>query len=361
MAEDVGDKTEPPTPRRRSQARDSGQVAKSQDLSAAVLLLAALLSLSLFGGALWQTLMLAMRQALGGDGPPAIDTALTFGSTMFSEVAKGIAPLFIVLMIVGLIVLYSQVGWLLTLKPLTPKLNKLNPINGFKRIFSPHTLVQLAQNVAKLVLVGLVAWLSVRAIITKIMLTHLVDFAVTFAMAADLVFYVGLRLAVLLVLLAFLDYFYQRHRHEKQLKMTKDEVKEEMKRMEGDPVVKRRRREVQLRLAFERLKSAVPQADVVVTNPTHYAVAIRYAPDEMAAPKVIAKGADYMARRIRELAVAAGVPIVQKAELARMLYADVEVGTEIPERFYRVVAEIRAYVYDLSGRQARYAGAAAGR
>lgn len=353
MADDVGDKTEPPTPRRRTEARSSGQVAKSQDLSASVLLFVSLMGLKLFGGNLWDALQVAMGGALGSDGPPSIDTTLTFSSRMLGEVVKAVLPFFIALLIAGYAVLYAQVGWLITFQPLKPKFSKLNPLNGAKRIFSTNTVIQLFQNVAKLGLVGLVAWLSVRTIIDKIAVTHTVDFAVTLFMACSLVFHVGIRLAITLLVLAILDYFYQRYRHEKQLKMTKEEVKEEAKRMEGDPMIKKRRREVQLRLAMERLKSSVPKADVVVTNPTHYAVALRYAPDEMAAPEVIAKGVDHMARRIRELAVAAAVPIVQKPELARMLYADVEVGHQIPERLYRAVAEILAYVYELSGRHAQ--------
>ena len=358
MPEDVGERTEPATPRRRTEARDSGQVAKSQDLSAAVLLTAALITLYFFGAGIWNTLVRAARQALGGDGGTALDAALALSAATAVEVGKGIAPFFIMIVVVALVVLYAQVGWLVTFKPLQPKLDKLNPLNGLRRLFSPNTLFQLGLNLAKLLLVSFVAWLAIRTVINQLLLAHTVEFAATFAMACHLVFHVGIRLIIVLLLLAFIDYAYQRHRHEKQLRMTKQEVKEEMKRMEGDPVIKRRRREVQLRLAMERLKSTVPEADVVVTNPTHYAVALRYAAEEMIAPKMIAKGVDHMARRIRELAVAAGVPIVQKPELARRLYADVEVGREIPERFYRAVAEVLAYVYEISGR--RSGGAAAG-
>jgi len=351
MADEFGEKTEPPTPRRRSEARGQGQVAKSQDLNAAVLLLVSLIALALFGPKLWQTLVQVVRRGLGSDGSPSLDAALVAGAESFVESAKAVAPIFLLIVLAAFVVLYAQVGWLITFKPLMPNLNKLNPINGLKRLFSAFTLVQLAQNILKLALVGLAAWLSIKGIVHQILLAHVVEFADTFGLAADLVFHVGIRLAVVLLLLSFLDYAYQRHRHEKQLKMTKEEVKEEMKRMEGDPVIKRRRREVQLKLALERIRSAVPKADVVVTNPTHYAVALQYVAEEMAAPKVIAKGVDYMAQQIRELAVAAGVPIVQKPELARALYRDVDVGFEIPERFYRAVAEVLAYVYELSGKR----------
>jgi flagellar biosynthetic protein FlhB len=172
-------------------------------------------------------------------------------------------------------------------------------------------------------------------------------------LAGHLAFRLGIVLGVVLLILALFDYAYQRYRHERDLRMTKEEVKDEMRSMEGDPVVKRRRREAQMQLATQRMRQAVPQADVVVTNPTHVAVAIRYDPETMAAPKVTAKGADHLALRIRQIAAAAGVPILERPPLARMLYQDVDVGREIPERFYQAVAEILAYVYELTGRNMR--------
>ncbi len=351
MADHAGDKTEPPTPRRRSEARSSGQVAKSQELNAAVLLLTAMITLSLFGWDIWHTMIRITRQSLGGEESVTSENVLNLAARSLLEASKSVAPLFIIIFIVGVAVVFAQVGFLFTLKPMTPKLDKLNPLNGFKRLASAHTVVQLFQNLAKLALISLVVWLSVRAVIDEVMLAHTVDFAVTFALAAGILFRVGMHLVIVLLLLAFIDYAYQRYRHEKQLKMTKEEVKEEMKRMDGDPVIKRRRREAQLRLAAQRLKSTVPTADVVVTNPTHYAVALQYKPDEMEAPKVVAKGVDFLAQRIRELAMEHGIPIIQKPALARRLYEGVEVGHSIPERFYRAVAEILAYVYELGGRR----------
>ncbi len=351
MADDAGDKTETPTPRRRTEARQRGQIARSQELNAAVLLLGGLIALALFGRHIWESLLFVMRSTLEANEYPSIDAALVVGGQSLVQMAKVIGPLFATFMLLAFGVLYAQVGFLITWEPLTPNLNKLNPINGLKRLFSPHSLVQLAQNVLKLTLIMLLVWLTVRGMINKMLLALTLDFAVVLPFGAELVFDLGLRLALLLFLLAIIDYVYQRYRHEKQLKMTKEEVKEEMKRMEGDPVVKRRRREVQLRLAAQRIQSAVPDADVVVTNPTHYAIAIRYQAETMAAPKVIAKGRDYLAQRIREAAAAAGVPIVEKPALARMLYTEVEVGYEIPEKFYRVIAEVLAYVYELNGRR----------
>lgn len=350
MADEHGDKTEAPTPRRRNEARQSGQIARSQDLNAAVGLLASVVALMWFGHGIWTTMLAVTRRAIeGGDGE-GIDAALIMSAESFVASFKSIVPLMAFLLFVGLVVSLSQVGLLFTWKPLSPKLDKLNPISGFRRVFSAHSLVHLAQNILKLGVVCGAAWLSIRPILNEVLLAHTVDFVLTLPLAGELVTHVALRLAAALIVLAILDYIYQRVRHERQLKMTKEEVKEEMRRMEGDPVVKRRRREVQLRLAAQRIKSAVPKADVVVTNPTHYAVALRYEVNEMIAPKVVAKGSDFLAQRIREIAIVSGVPVVQKPDLARRLYADVAVGAEIPERFYRAVAEILAYVYELGGR-----------
>lgn len=351
MAEDAGDKTEAPTPRRRSEARSRGQIAKSQELASAVLLLTSLIGLDLLGGRIWRALLAIMYRALAVEGPPRMDETLVFASQAVAEAGKALAPFLIVLVLAALLVMYAQVGFLFTWETLKPSLGKLNPINGFKRLFSAHSLVQLAQNVFKLALIALVAWISVRSVVKKILLAHTLDFTQVLALGTSIVFYVGIRLAIVLLLLAIIDYIYQRYRQEKQLKMTKEEVKEEMRRMEGDPMIKRRRREVQLRLAAERLKSVVPKADVVVTNPTHYAAALRYDPETMASPTLVAKGVDFLALRIREIAAASGIPIVEKPELARMLYADVEVGREIPERLFRAVAEILAYVYELGARR----------
>ena len=209
----------------------------------------------------------------------------------------------------------------------------------------------LGQNLLKLAAVALTAWLAVKGIMSRVVMAHMVDHVEVLGLGADVVFHVGVRVAIVILLLAFLDFAYQRYRHEKQLKMTKQEVKEEMKRMDGDPVMKRRRREVQQQLAVQRIRNAVPKADVVVTNPTHFAVAIRYESKDMAAPKVVAKGADFLAQHIREIASTFSIPIVERPELARMLYRNVEVGQEVPERFYRAVAEVLAYVYELGRRR----------
>jgi flagellar biosynthetic protein FlhB len=351
MPGDVGDKTEPPTPRRRSEARNEGQVARSQDLTAAVMLLAAFIALDLLGSRLWMRLVEFTRTALNPAGRvDALDMA-PFAASGAVEVLKWIVPFMLIVALAGAATVLAQVGWLFTTKPLMPSLNKLNPINGFKRIFSMRSLMTAVINMGKLaVVVGVVYMtfaVSAGQIIHALSLGHL-DL---FRMGAHLSVGLGFKLSAVLIVLALLDYAFQKYRQERDMRMTKDEVKDEMRSMEGDPVVRRRRREVQLQLAVQRLKKDVPTADVVVTNPTHLALAIRYDADTMPAPRVVAKGADHMALRIRQIAIEWGIPIVERKTLARSMYDAVEVGEYVPERFYRAIAEILAYVYELSGRR----------
>lgn len=349
MPEDVGDRTEPPTPRRRQEARSKGEVARSQDLSAATLLLASIITLSLLGPGLWTWMLSIMQTSLntahGARGEiPALASGIA--GEMFTRIGLFMA----ILIAVILATLYSQVGWLITGHPLKPDLNRLNPIKGVQRMFSARSAVMLVINLAKLAVVSGVTYLTVRQYINEIIFAFAVHHTVLVRLAGHLAFRLGINLAVLLLVLAVFDFIYQRYRREKDLRMTKEEIKEEMRRMEGDPVMKRRRREVQRQLAFRRLQQDVPQADVVVTNPTHYAIAIKYDAEEMPAPKVVAKGADLMAQRIREIAADVGIPIVERPSLVRLMYQHVKVGDTIPEQFYQAIAEILAYIYELSGK-----------
>jgi len=243
----------------------------------------------------------------------------------------------------------GQVGLLFTVRPITPSLDKLNPLNGLKRMFSARSLVQLVMGLAKMTVLTAVAYWTLKSRLGRLAGASLLPYEAMAQITIDFLFTLGIRLTTCL-LLAIIDWIYQRLKHEKELRMTKQEVREELKRMDGDPHVKRRRREVQMQLALQRIRSAVPKADVVVTNPTSFAVAIQYDARTMSAPKVTAKGADLLAQRIRELAILHGVPIVERPPLARALYRSVEIGQEIPAAFYRAVAEVLAYVYELAGR-----------
>ncbi len=309
------------------------------------------LALELLGPQLWFRLVAMTRSALGDEAALDGTDLAQFAMTGSIEMLKVILPIMLLVVLAGIGSLFLQVGWLLTWQPVKPSLDRLNPVSGAKRLFSARSAMLAATNFAKLLLVAAVAYMTLSAAGAEIVHAFLLGGSDVFALAATLVSRLAFRLSAVLLILALLDYAYQRYRHERDLRMTKEEVKDEMRSMEGDPVIKRRRREVQMRLAMQRLKKDMAQADVVVTNPTHLAIALQYDPAVMSAPKVIAKGADYMALRIRRLAIEYGVPVVERKALARMMYDAVEVGQAIPERFYQAIAEILAYVYELTGRR----------
>jgi len=352
MAGYADDKTEPPTPRRREEARRRGQVARSQDLTASVLLLAGFLALALLGPGLWQTLLTVTRAGLTGDSVVRLDDLLPFTGAVATESLRWLVPFLLILVVATLAALLIQVGLLFTTQPLIPRLSKISPLKGLQRLFSIRSVMLGTVNIGKLMVVALVACLSLYGSASAIIHAVIFGHHEVFTLGAALMFQLGIRLSVALLILALLDFAWQRYRHERDLRMTKEEVKDELRSMEGDPHVRRRRREIQLRLAMQRLRRDVPKADVVVTNPTHVAVAIGYDAEAMVAPKVIAKGADLMAQRIRQIAIEFRIPIVQRPPLARALYESVDVGEYVPERLYRAIAEILAYVYELTGRSA---------
>jgi flagellar biosynthetic protein FlhB len=254
-------------------------------------------------------------------------------------------------MLVAIVINLIQVGFFLNFSRIQPRASALNPFKGLSKIFSGRDgLVHMVMNLLKLVFVALVAYSAVHGKLPLILSTQQLDFVQIFGLGAQIVYSIALRIGAVLLVLAILDYAWQRWRNEQQLKMSKQEIKEEMRRMEGDPQIKSRRRQIALQRIVQGIRKNVPTADVIVTNPTHYAVALKYDAETMHAPKVVAKGADFLAQTIREIAVANGVPILERAPLARSLYRLVEVGQEIPEQFYSAVAEILAYVYELSGR-----------
>ena len=350
MAANKDEKTEPATPRRLREARTKGQVARSQDLVAAVLLVMAFLGMRFLGPRIWRNLSETLTTALSSDSPMNLEENLHFASVAAVEAMKSVAPFLILLFLAIVVTLYAQVGLLFTLHPLIPSLSKINPLNGIKRLFSIRALMTALTNIGKLLVVGTVAYMTLRAGAAAIVYAFTFSVYDVVPLVSMLMFDLGIKMAVALLILALLDFAWQRYRHERDLRMTKEEVKDEMRSMEGDPQIKRHRRQVQLQLAMQRLGKDVPTADVVVTNPTHVALAIQYDADTMSAPKVVAKGADYVALRIRQIASEFGIPIVERRTLARALYDSVEVGQYIPERFYQAIAEILAYIYELTGR-----------
>jgi len=354
MAENDLERTEAPTPRRQQEAREQGNVARSQDLTAASALLAAVVLLHFLGLRLMSGMRLNLQDMLGASvlGRPVPSDDLIALSLHAAKTAfLSAAPLMLSIGAVALAVSLGQVGFLFTTQPLQPNLTKLSPLRGLKNLLDARAGIRLAMALAKVVVISLVAAVAIWWDLPRILLLARLEPMPMFGAACELVFFLALKLAGLLLLLAIFDYAFQRWQRLRDLRMTRHEVKEELKRMEGDPLVKQRRSRVARQLAMQRIGQAVPKADVVVTNPTHFAVAIHYDSQTMQAPRVVAKGADLLALRIRQLAAVHAVPMVERKELAQALYRTVEVGQTIPPQFYSAVAEILAYVYRLSGKK----------
>jgi flagellar biosynthesis protein FlhB len=354
MAEESsGDKTEAPTPKRREEAREQGNIARSPDLSAAVLLVGGMYMLKWYGTRLVNVLSSTLREMLGHDSMSDVTThhlsSMITGSALHVGIAM--APLLAGVMLIAVLVNMAQMGLIFNPSRLAFNLGALNPLRGLSRLFSGgQGLVKLGMSMLKLCLVGLMAYSAIHGRIAQIIFSQEMEFLQIFGLAADILFNIAIRVGILLFVLALLDYLWQRHRIEQGLKMTKQEVKDEMKSMEGDPRLKARRRQIAMARLKEQLKKDVPKADVVVTNPTEFAVALQYDPDKMNAPKVVAKGQGYIAARIRQLAIEHGIPILERKPLARALYKMCHVGQEVPEQYFSAIAEILAYVYELNGK-----------
>ncbi|MEM1329331.1 MAG: flagellar biosynthesis protein FlhB [Planctomycetota bacterium] len=363
MAEDLGEKSEAPTGRRLEQARGRGQVAKSQDLSAVGILLTSATIIAVFGAGLIRdgsTLMIRIfsHQTLGN--PIGEESIGPLAQTAFYRAGMMIAAPMLILFFVVYFINVSQIGFLLTGEPIRPKLTKLNPITGFKRTFGKKNAVKTGVSILKLGAVLVVCYLVLRDKMSVLASLPHLDAIPAFARFGVIIVELILWMLLLLAVVAVIDFVYQRWQHKEDLKMTKQEVKDERKSMDGDAELKGRRMRMAQEVAMQRAKQDVPGADVIVTNPTHFSVAIRYDSGEMRAPRVVASGVDHMAFRIREIAIAHGVPIVERPPLARGLYHGVPVGGEVPPEFYEAVAEVLAYVYRLDGRSAEEARARAG-
>jgi flagellar biosynthetic protein FlhB len=350
MAEERNDdRTEPATPKRREEARERGHVARSQDLSSATVLLAGVTALWFLGHGLSGRIAAAAAgvfERLGEVDGAQENLLLHFGGA-FTAVLLGFLPFVAVVVVAAVGINLAQVGFLFTTEAIAPNLERLDPVAGLGRILSFRSLARLAAGLLKVGVIGLVAGWTIAAERPRLAGLGDLAFESVVAVAVELMFTISFRSALALLVLAILEYGYQRWQYERDLRMSKQEVKEELKRYEGDPRIRERRRAVQRQLALQRMMQQVPKATVVITNPTHLAVAVRYEPASMEAPQVVAKGAELLAQRIRELAHEHGVPLVEKRELARALYGSVEVGQSIPAELYQAVAEILAYVMRL--------------
>lgn len=353
MPDDFGERTEAPTPRRRQEAREQGNIARSPDLTAAVLIITSMVMLDWYGPGLVRALRVLMSEMFARHWlwESGVDGIGEMAIRAVGTVALAMAPLLIGLMLAAILVNLAQVGLFFSTSRVQPRIEALNPFKGLSRLFGRgNGLMALLMNLLKLALVGFVSYTAIRGRMQEILWMQEMSFVQIFALTGAIVYSIAIRLGVLLLVLALLDYSYQRWRNERQLRMTRQEVKDEMRRMEGDPQIKQRRRQIALQRVLQRVRKDVPTADVVVTNPTEIAVALKYTHESMHAPRVIAKGQGYVAQLIRQIAVENGVPILERKPLARALYKLVEVGQEIPEQFYAAVAEILAYVYELSGK-----------
>jgi flagellar biosynthesis protein FlhB len=354
MAESgAGDKTEKATPKRRADARKEGQVARSMDLNGAVVLLASLMVLSAMAPRMMDAMKNMMATTLAAIKTPEIVTKDGLGPIVADNtmvMVKVIGPIAAVCMVAGLLVNVAQVKWAPSAKPIKPNFKKVNPLQGAKNVFGPQMWFEGGKTIAKVAAVGGIAALALFPKLDELaalvgmppqqLLPHL----------ADLILGIAQRAGGAYLLIAFIDYAWQKYRHEKQLKMSKQEIKEEAKSQDTPAEVKSAMRRRQMEQARKRMMDDVPTADVVVTNPTHYAVALRYDGEKLA-PEVVAKGKDLIAFQIRKIAKEHGVPVISDPPLARGLHKAVEVGQQIPEEFFQAVAQLLAFVYRVAGRK----------
>jgi flagellar biosynthetic protein FlhB len=329
-------------------ARKHGTVARSQDLGNSAILLAAIVVFFFYGEELFGSMKALYERSLSG--LHTIDLSeegvVNAGWALAWTMAVMTLPFFLGVIVVGLATGFLQVGFYFTFSTMELRLNRLNPITGIARLVNLRNLVRLVASIFKLAVIGTVLYLTLIADLDQIFLVVDASVLELISFLGGSMFRLALRTAIALLVLALLDYAYQRWQYEKDLRMSKGEVKDELKMFEGDPRVKMRRRQIQIQLARQRMLGAVREADVIVTNPTELAVAVSYKSD-MRAPKVVAKGAGIFARRIREIGIESAIPIVQKRDLAQNLYRNCDVGQEVPEDLWQAIAEILAYVYHL--------------
>jgi flagellar biosynthesis protein FlhB len=351
MAEDsFQERTEPATPKKKDESRRKGKVLKSMELNSALILVFGMLILYFTGASLVVNFSAIAREMLIQSGNVQI-TASTAHQIIAHAIGKFIlivAPFAVGMTLVGLAANIAQVGFLFTFEPLQPSWAKINPMNGMKKVLlSRRSVVELLKNLLKIGIVSLVAYFALNGMMDNTIDLMESDVSTILSFMATAAFGIAFKMGIAFLALAVFDYIYQRFEHEKELRMTKQEVKEEWKSQEGDPQIKGKIRSIQRQIAYRRMMHDVPTADVVVTNPTHIAVAIKYETAKMSAPTVVAKGAELIAQRIKEIAAEHAVPIIEDKPLARALYKSVDIGDEIPAKLFQAVAQLLAYIYRL--------------
>lgn len=355
MAEEsFQEKTEKATPKKREKSREEGQVAKSREIPSVCVLFVGMMSLLLFGAFIYTNTLAVMKHSFLAIGTPRIDMDMARCLEIANQVTERfvimVSPVMAAVFVAALLSNFMQVGFAISVKAIKPKLSRFNPIEGVKRLFGPNSLNEFVKSLWKIAVIGGIAYWTIKNEFKHLL--PLADTSVAYILIYILkvFFKMFMRAIIVMIFMAVADYAFQKWQFEKKLKMTKQEVKEEHKQTEGDPTVKSRIRSLQYQMARRRMMQEVPKADVIVTNPTHLALALQYESSDMNAPKVLAKGAGAVAQRIKEIAKDHDIPIVENKELARVLYKLVDIGDEIPAQFYQAVAEVLAYVYKLKGK-----------
>ncbi|MGM0873683.1 MAG: flagellar biosynthesis protein FlhB [Bacillota bacterium] len=342
-----GEKTEKATPRKKQDARKKGQVAKSADVNTALSLLTIFLSFLFIGAFMRDQILLMIR----GTFQNYLLLDLTDQNvhdlfvTMAYQAGMILAPIMGIALVAGVLGNYLQVGFLFSTEAIQMKLNKLDPIQGFKRIYSMRAIVELFKSLLKISFVGFVTFAVIWFDMENVLRLSQMTVEQSFQFIASLTVKMGLFASAALLLLSLLDYLYQRFDYEKNLRMSKQDIKDEYKKSEGDPLIKSKIKQRQREMAMRRMMQDVPTADVVITNPTHYAIALKYDESKMDAPFVVAMGVDLVAQKIKEIAKANDIMMVENRPLARALYDQLDIGQAVPEEFFQAVAEIIAYVY----------------
>ena len=346
------EKTEKATPQRRQEKRKKGQVAKSSEVPQALVLFGTMLLLSFLGGWIFEKLLTIFRitftKYLGTEITPQ-RTQSIFEQLLF-DVALIVAPIFLIAFVFAILGNFIQIGTLFTTEPLKMKLDRINPIQGAKRIFSIRSIVELIKSLLKITVLAVCLYNVLWNKKEEILLLSQKSIGYSVSFIGSLIIQLGIAASICLIILAAFDYMYQKFEFEKSIRMSKKDIKDEIKKTEGDPLIKSKIKEKQRQMSLNRMIQELPKADVLITNPTHYAVAIQYDPETMEAPKVIAMGKDHLALKIKEKARELDIVIMENKPLARALYNSVDIGDYIPEELFIAVAEVLAYVYRLKGK-----------
>ncbi len=353
ISADSGEKTEEATPKKKSEAKKKGQVAKSKELSSTFTLLTSTVLMIMLGAYILDTLKGVLTLFLNNYLTLEL-TEYTFKTVLLVSLMKFglvVLPIVVPIMIMGIVASLMQSGFIFTNEPLKPDLKKLDPISGFKKIFSTRSLVDLLKNLAIVTTIAVVAYDFIKSNYLSIMRYGSLKIEAILGVFGSLVIDIFFKISIIMLIISISDYAYQRYKHNKDLKMSMQEVKEEYKQQEGDPQIKSKIRQKQREMASSRMMQAVPDATVVITNPTHLAIAIKYEQGGEGAPIVVAKGADNVAIKIKEIAKEKDIPIIENKPLARLIYKELDIGSEIPADMYQAVAEILALVYKLKKRK----------